>query len=51
MGDGTRVVISLLDKCSIVCEHATIVWVIAHVWLLVYFVIAVLSANTPQFYG
>ena len=51
MGDSTRVVISLLCYCSIVCEHVTIVWVIAHVWLLSYFVNAVLSVDTPQLYG
>ena len=48
MGDCTRVVISLLCQCSIVCEHATIVWVTAQMWLLAYFVSAVLSVNTPQ---
>ena len=51
MGDGPRVVLNLLCYCSIVCEHDTIVWVIAHVWLLGYFVGAVLSVNTPQLYG
>ena len=50
MGDGTRVVISLLDLLVqyCLCEHATIVWVIARVWLLASFVSAVLSVNTPQ---
>ena len=51
MGDSTRVVIRLRCWCSIVCGHATIVWVIAHVWLLAYFVTAVLSVNTSQLYG
>ena len=48
MGDGTRVVINLFCYCSIVCEHATIAWVIAQVWLLGYIVSAILSVNTPQ---
>ena len=48
MVDSTGVVIRLLCQCSIVCEHATIVWVIAHGWLLPHFVSAVLSVNTPQ---
>ena len=51
MGDSTCVVISLLCHCSIVCEHATIVWVITQVWLLGYFVSVALSVNTPQLYG
>ena len=48
MGDSTRVVIILLCYCSIVCEHAKIVWEIAHVWLSGNVVSAVLSVNTPQ---
>ena len=51
MGDSMRVGISLLCWGSIVCEHATIVWVIAHVWLLAYFISVVLSVNSPQLYG
>ena len=48
MVDSTGVVISLLCYCSIVSEHATTVWLIAQVWLLAYFVSAILSVNSPQ---